>query len=59
MTKVDDRDLFTSYKSIKDRMIYNKAQDKMAELLISDKIKKKRPKKSGTNKDKINSSEMK
>ncbi len=40
MTRVDDVSLPKGYKSVGDKIVYNKAYDKTAELLMSDKVRK-------------------
>lgn len=48
MTKIDNNGLLIGYKSIGDRLVYDETWDKIAELLISDKIKENKIKKSKT-----------
>lgn len=56
VTRIDNRDLFTSYKFVKNGIIYDKIWDKIIELFINNEVKEKKVKKSGIDKDKINSS---
>lgn len=58
VTRVDNKGLLIGYKSVRDEIIYNESWDLTAELLINDKVKENRIKKSKIGGGKINSSEI-
>ena len=58
MKDVDNRGLPIGNKSVGDRIVYDEADDQMAELLISDEVRKNEVEKSGISEDKIKSSEV-
>lgn len=58
ITKIDNKNLPISYKFVRNRIVYNKIENKIAKLFISNKSKKNKIKKSEINGDKINSNKI-
>lgn len=59
LIRLDNKNLSISYKSIKDKIVYDEISDEKAELVISRQLKERRVKKSGISIGKINNSEIK
>ena len=59
MTKIDKKILSISYKSIRNRIVYNKIKAQIIELLIIEEINKSVVKMNEINKNKIKNSEIK
>lgn len=56
--RIDDKSLLIGYKSLKNRIIYDKIQDETVKLIISNRIMMNKVKKSKTDEDKINSNKI-